>query len=101
MTTIDYVDSTRKCCVCGSNDSVRGVNLDTISFILCKNHMNCLYNALKMDLCMYGIPESESFYSKNYVCPKCNSILDEARDNFCPICGAELLWNEIKRNDEQ
>lgn len=39
----------------------------------------------------YPIPKS--YGSKEYVCPNCSSLLNEAEDECCKICGQKIDWD--------
>ena len=39
----------------------------------------------------YPIPKT--YGSKEYVCPNCSSLLNEAEDECCKICGQKIDWD--------
>lgn len=47
------------------------------------------------------VPKQQSFGNRNYVCPVCSLVLDEARDTFCPSCGTEIAWIEIEEGEQE
>lgn len=47
----------------------------------------------------YSFPIPKSYGSKEYVCPNCSSLLNEAEDECCTVCGRKIDWdgwNDLK-----
>ena len=55
----------------------------------------------RLELPKEFIPCRKDFGSKQYVCPICLSLLDEATDNVCPSCGREMAWQKVQDGEQE
>ena len=55
----------------------------------------------RLELPKEFIPKRKSYGSKEYVCPICLSLLNEATDSVCPSCCREMAWHKVKRGEQE